>query len=234
MPKLRVLNGPAAGQVHVVAAGATVGRAAECTVVLGDASISRRHASLERDAAGWLVRDEGSRNGLWAEEARVQELRLADGAEFRLGEVRLRFVADAAERESVPAAAIELEEIVLDDEPLAPAAPRAAAAPQAPLRDTAAPAPAPVLRQQAPAAGRPAERASAAATRGILQYKKVEQREGLAASDLSQLPGWLKLVAALLALALFAAVFWTAFRGTAWLKGEPQPAAEAEQQPQDG
>lgn len=62
------------------------------------------------------------------------------------------------------------------------------------------------------------------ASRGILQYNKVEARDGFANAELGQQPLWIKTLVALLALALFAAVFWTAFRGTTWLKGKPAPA----------
>lgn len=250
MPTLRILNGPAAGRTCEVGDGASIGRAAECTLVLSDASISRRHAGIVREGAGWIVRDEGSRNGLWHADARVAQLRLAPDAEFRLGEVRLQWVADAqaaqpapveleeieldeldpAELDPVELDAVELDPVDLDPEPFAPVTLRTKQTP------AAAPLPAAAQVRSARDARQP-ERASAAATRGILQYKKVEQREGLASSDLSQLPLWLKLVAALVAAALFVGLFWTAFRGTAWLKGGAASSAEAPLDagaPQDG
>lgn len=56
--------------------------------------------------------------------------------------------------------------------------------------------------------------------RGILQYKKIPERSGLFASDLSQQPLWVRLGAGLLAIALFAAIFLFAFKGTSFLKGK--------------
>ena len=71
------------------------------------------------------------------------------------------------------------------------------------------------------------------ASRGILQYNKVEARDGFANAELGQQPLWIKALVTLLALVVFAAVFWTAFHGTAWLKGKSEPASieETEEAP---
>jgi hypothetical protein len=41
----------------------TIGRDHDCDFVLADLTVSRRHARLERDGAGWLLEDLGSTNG---------------------------------------------------------------------------------------------------------------------------------------------------------------------------
>ena len=41
----------------------TIGRDTDCDLVLADLTVSRRHARLERDGAGWLLADLGSTNG---------------------------------------------------------------------------------------------------------------------------------------------------------------------------
>jgi Domain of unknown function (DUF1707)/Inner membrane component of T3SS, cytoplasmic domain len=41
----------------------TIGRDDGCDLVLGDLSVSRLHARLERDGTGWLLEDLGSTNG---------------------------------------------------------------------------------------------------------------------------------------------------------------------------
>jgi len=41
----------------------TIGRDICCDLVLADTTVSRQHARLERDAAGWLLQDLGSTNG---------------------------------------------------------------------------------------------------------------------------------------------------------------------------
>lgn len=65
--------------------------------MLRDASVSRMHARLEHVDGAWSVADTGSRNGLFVGGQRVQRAELVDGAEFTLGEVLLRFRADAGE-----------------------------------------------------------------------------------------------------------------------------------------
>ena len=41
----------------------TIGREAACDMTLADLTVSRWHASLQRDAGGWLLADLGSTNG---------------------------------------------------------------------------------------------------------------------------------------------------------------------------
>lgn len=72
---------------------AVVGRSADCIVLLNDASVSRRHASLQRDADGLTVADLGSRNGTFIDGSRLPpntRMPVAAGSEVRFGAVRLR------------------------------------------------------------------------------------------------------------------------------------------------
>lgn len=134
---------------------------------------------------------------------------------------------------------IELEEIELED---APAPPRASA--QRPLSPSS---PAPRARAQAgPASSAaPAERGSAApqaaaragstaasapraaapsglelrdSGRPILQYSRIQAQRGFALSDLGQQPWWVRLLVGLLALLVFAGLFYGAFRGTQFVR----------------
>jgi pSer/pThr/pTyr-binding forkhead associated (FHA) protein len=41
----------------------TIGREADCDMTLQDLTVSRWHASLQREPAGWLLSDLGSTNG---------------------------------------------------------------------------------------------------------------------------------------------------------------------------
>jgi len=102
MPKLYVLSGPDVGKSFEVSSGALVGRDPECAVRLRDPSVSRRHARVEHDANGWTILDTQSRNGIHFEKARVPLVALEDGAEFTLGEVLMRFRADAARAPAAP------------------------------------------------------------------------------------------------------------------------------------
>jgi predicted component of type VI protein secretion system len=102
MPKLYVLSGPDVGKSFEVSSGALVGRDPDCAVRLRDPSVSRRHARVEHDANGWAILDTQSRNGIHVAKARVPRLALDDGAEFTLGEVLMRFRADAARVPATP------------------------------------------------------------------------------------------------------------------------------------
>lgn len=73
---------------------------------------------------------------------------------------------------------------------------------------------------------------TASSSRSVLQYQRVVDRPGFVNADLAQQPLWIRLALALVALVLFAGVFWFAFKGTAFLKGKTQhePAdAQAEE-----
>lgn len=114
MPKLHVQNGPDAGRTFTIADGATLGRDMGCTVVLNDVSVSRRHARIVHEGGMWRVLDTQSRNGLTVGGARVESAPLRDGADFQLGDVRIRFQDEA--QSAKPASKVEVDEIVLEGE----------------------------------------------------------------------------------------------------------------------
>jgi hypothetical protein len=202
MPRLYILSGADLGKNADVEDGATIGRTSECTVYLRDASVSRHHARIERAAEGWKVVDTQSRNGVSFLGERVPAAALSDGDEFQIGDVHLRFRLAPGERPEKP----EMEEISLEED----LAPIPAPAPQR-VERVATPLERTVTSQ--PRQGEPEQRGPR-----ILQYKKIQNREGFFASDLAQQPLWIKFGAALLALALFGAIFLFAFKGTSFLK----------------
>jgi FHA domain-containing protein/uncharacterized protein DUF1707 len=68
----------------------TVGRGAECDVVVGEATVSRRHAELRHSPDDtWTVRDLGSLNGTWVNGSPVREARVRRGDELWLGGLRM-------------------------------------------------------------------------------------------------------------------------------------------------
>lgn len=244
MPRLYALSGPDLGRSFAVQSGSVLGRAPECAAILRDASVSRRHARLVLEGGRWVLIDEGSRNGLWQGGEKKPRIELADLAEFKLGEVLLRFRDEPAgapqvELEEPPPAPAprapareELDEIVLEEAP-EPARP-AVSAPQRPLEPTVV-ALRPTLASQPPSPVRPAS-AQGFAQRSdrVLQYHKQADARGFLSSDLEQRPLWVRALVFVLVLAVFAGVVWLAFRATAFFKarvaGEP-PVEETLEEP---
>lgn len=86
--RLRRLEG---SQVHPIAGRAILGRDPHCSVIVDDGFASARHASIEWDGAGWVLRDLESTNGTLLEGRPVSEARLKDGDVVRIGDTRFRF-----------------------------------------------------------------------------------------------------------------------------------------------
>lgn len=85
----------------------TIGRGPENTVSLSwDHTVSALHAVMERYPSGWSVRDLGSTNGTFVNNARLSaEHRLRNGDEIRFGSSRLVFRLRNAPPATVTAAA---------------------------------------------------------------------------------------------------------------------------------
>jgi hypothetical protein len=71
-----------------------VGRGEDCDLVLGDRTVSRRHAELDVRAHTCRVRDLGSKNGTFAHGRRVGRTRVKHGDVLVLGLARLRLTWD--------------------------------------------------------------------------------------------------------------------------------------------
>lgn len=84
------------GRAHRLGASTTLGRdPANSQVLIVKGSVSRRHASVRREADGsWWVRDEGSSGGTWVNDERVAEAQLAPGDQVSVGGVGFYFVLD--------------------------------------------------------------------------------------------------------------------------------------------
>jgi hypothetical protein len=99
-PLLVVYQGALAGNRWLVTAKPlTLGRAPDCDIVLPERQISRYHARIEQDQAGFIIRDLGSKNGTFVngEAVRDQPYRLRDGDEIQLANVlHIGFVAGEA------------------------------------------------------------------------------------------------------------------------------------------
>jgi hypothetical protein len=84
-----------AGQRIALPNQAIIGRMPGCDVQLDDPSVSRRHARISRANTGWLIEDLGSTNGVTVNGASVEREYLNGGEDIELGNVRMRFLADA-------------------------------------------------------------------------------------------------------------------------------------------
>jgi Nif-specific regulatory protein len=68
-----------------------IGRDPEMEVVLADSKVSRHHATIVRDDAGWVVCDAESRHGTFLNGERVTRHALRDGDQLQIGSTVLRF-----------------------------------------------------------------------------------------------------------------------------------------------
>jgi len=71
----------------------TIGRQAECDIVLEDSNVSRRHAEVRRQGEDYILVDLGSTNGCKVNGTRVKQQALTDGDEITLGKTLIRFEA---------------------------------------------------------------------------------------------------------------------------------------------
>ena len=93
-------DGP--GREFSISGTGTIGRDKDCAVVLSDASVSRRHARVERTHQGIRLTDLDSGNGVWMGTERVTETLLEPGQQFRIGSTVLEYpAADLAEAEEI-------------------------------------------------------------------------------------------------------------------------------------
>lgn len=78
---------PFAESIHEVASDSlTLGRSADCDIVIDDLLVSRRHARLGRDANGaWFLEDLDSANGTLVDGTRVDRTTIHDGSRVTLG-----------------------------------------------------------------------------------------------------------------------------------------------------
>jgi len=75
--------------------GAVIGRSRECDVTLKDPNVSRRHAEIRPDGAGWIIEDLGSTNGVKVDGRRIDApTPLEPGARLALGTADVRFVVE--------------------------------------------------------------------------------------------------------------------------------------------
>ncbi len=76
---------------------AILGRDPTCDLVLNDPKCSRRHAVLEEDPGGTVIRDTGSANGVVVKGRKVARALLQSGDEVRVGDLVIKLLGDSGE-----------------------------------------------------------------------------------------------------------------------------------------
>jgi pimeloyl-ACP methyl ester carboxylesterase len=69
----------------------TIGRGEGNDIAIPDDSVSQNHALIERRGNDYVIRDVGSKNGIWLGKQRVEEHGLRDGDVLSLGRAKLAF-----------------------------------------------------------------------------------------------------------------------------------------------
>jgi hypothetical protein len=91
-PQREVVTLTVAGRKHEITSPTVViGRSREADVRVSDVNVSRRHAEVRQEGAGYWIVDLGSTNGLEVNGKRVERARLRDGDRILLGSTEVAF-----------------------------------------------------------------------------------------------------------------------------------------------
>ena len=91
-----------------------IGRDTGMQVALGDAKVSRHHATISRSGDAWIVVDAGSRHGTFVNGERVSRQALRDGDRLQIGATVLRF-EEVDDSSAVALHLTQTEEVRPDD-----------------------------------------------------------------------------------------------------------------------
>jgi len=94
--RVEVLSGPSAGRTCTLEHGSVwVGAALDNDLTIeGDKTVSRRHVEIQMRDDGILVKDLGSTNGTFFQNARIREIYVQPGAELKVGQTMVRIVGE--------------------------------------------------------------------------------------------------------------------------------------------
>ncbi len=102
--KFFVIEGPLRGKTFEVSELASIGRGETCAVRLDGRHVSRIHARLQQRPDGMLIKDNGSRNGIFVNGQNVREAILRSDDQVEIGEHVLVF-EPTKDPEKIPRAA---------------------------------------------------------------------------------------------------------------------------------
>jgi pSer/pThr/pTyr-binding forkhead associated (FHA) protein len=95
-PILVVRGGDEEGRFFTLGSTVTsIGRHGTNDIVLDDITVSRHHTTIHREGASIAVRDEGSLNGTYVNQNRVETAELRQGDELQVGKYHLVFLESA-------------------------------------------------------------------------------------------------------------------------------------------
>ncbi|MGD1020996.1 MAG: FHA domain-containing protein [Verrucomicrobiia bacterium] len=95
MAKLHILSGQLEGKVFdLLEERVSVGRALDNTIRLEDTTVSHHHAMFVLDGVSYKLRDLNSTNGTRVNTMRINETKLTNGDQVRMGSVEMRFESD--------------------------------------------------------------------------------------------------------------------------------------------
>lgn len=154
MATLRLVP-PTGPPIEISRDASVLGRDPSCDVVVPDASVSRKHARVERRGDAWWVIDQGSANGTFVDSQKVAEAALRHGQDVRFGAVSFKVEVPGEEDMGATVAAnlpaLDDEATVMQETPLgAPPAPLPGRAPGPRPRPSASPPPPPAPKPAAP------------------------------------------------------------------------------------
>lgn len=90
---LIVVKGPQVGDAFVLSSDSnTIGRGEEADLILDDVTVSHKHAIINKQNDGWLIKDLDSLNGTYVNRNRVTEIALTGGEELQIGKYRFAFL----------------------------------------------------------------------------------------------------------------------------------------------
>lgn len=108
--QLIIAEGKEAGREFLFdQAQVVIGRTSECDVVLYDPGVSRKHARIFAEGAGYFVEDMGSSNGTKVNGEVVQKAKLKDGDAVTLGPVVFNFSSTEMEIADLPTNAVGVQ-----------------------------------------------------------------------------------------------------------------------------
>jgi len=97
MPVIVIYGGEYHGeQIEVAGDRLTIGRSADCDIILRSKDVSSHHAQIVSREKVWWLQDLGSTNGTLLKKKKIVQQAIAAGEEFSVGEYRFVF-ADSAE-----------------------------------------------------------------------------------------------------------------------------------------